>query len=700
MSTSAASSDTTPAAAVPDYALLAQELATLTRWLEPADGEANTAPGAASDRESGTPPAGGHESPGSSPVVSPVHYPVLGRIAARFGLSRFERAILLAAAGLELDSGFAAALARALGDGMGPALTFGLALARFPDPHWSALTPSGPLRRHRLIRLGDGHGLVARSLHIEERVLHAIAGLDGWDPLLERRSREVLPPRHLAPSHRDLADIIVRLWTADPARVGVIPMLCGRDARTRRDIAAAACAMLGLRLCAIDIDVLPAQAEGRDELARRCGRDAVLAHSGVFVEATQARDALRFSERLDAPVILSCDAPIQTRHRASERPLVRIDVHPPTAEEQTALWQSALGPRSAEYRDAVADAVAHFRLDADEIHNVAAALAGVHAGVEADADADDTSEQNPGATSDAVVERADALWQGCRTQSRPRLDGLAERISSRARWSDLVLPRDTLVTLRAIVAQVRQRDEVYQRWGYDRTGPRGLGVSALFSGPSGTGKTLAAEVVANELGLDLYRIDLSGVVSKYIGETEKNLQQVFDAAESGGVVLLFDEADALFGKRSEVKDARDRYANIEVSYLLQRMESYRGLAVLTSNLRAALDTAFLRRLRFAIEFPFPETAQRVELWRRAFPDTAPTQGLDIDRLATIQLCGGNIRNISLNAAFLAADAGQPITMDHVIDAARAEFVKLERPFAGLTRPKAAGPNPVQQGANR
>ncbi len=189
---------------------------------------------------------------------------------------------------------------------------------------------------------------------------------------------------------------------------------------------------------------------------------------------------------------------------------------------------------------------------------------------------------------------------------------------------------------------------------------------------------MAAEVLARELNLDLYRIDLSAVVSKYIGETEKNLRRVFDAAEEGGSILLFDEADALFGKRSEVKDSHDRYANIEVGYLLQRMEAYQGLAILTTNMKDTLDSAFLRRLRFIVQFPFPDAAQRAEIWRRIFPRAAPTEGLDMEKLAQLNVSGGNIRNISLNAAFIAANAGEPICMRHIWRAARSEYTKLEK----------------------
>jgi SpoVK/Ycf46/Vps4 family AAA+-type ATPase len=222
---------------------------------------------------------------------------------------------------------------------------------------------------------------------------------------------------------------------------------------------------------------------------------------------------------------------------------------------------------------------------------------------------------------------------------------------------------------------------VHERWGFAEKSRRGLGISALFVGPSGTGKTMAAEVLARELRLDLYRIDLSAVVSKYIGETEKNLRRVFDAAEQGGSILLFDEADALFGKRSEVRDSHDRYANIEVGYLLQRMEAYRGLAILTTNMKSALDPAFLRRIRFVVQFPRPDSAARREIWRRVFPARTPTHGLDVDALARLDVTGGAIRNIALRAAFLAAEGDGPVGMGHLAAAARSECAKLERPAA-------------------
>jgi SpoVK/Ycf46/Vps4 family AAA+-type ATPase len=262
--------------------------------------------------------------------------------------------------------------------------------------------------------------------------------------------------------------------------------------------------------------------------------------------------------------------------------------------------------------------------------------------------------------SDEADEISRELWQACLAQARPRLGELAQHIPTVATWDDLVLPDKELQVLQTLAAQVRQRATVYEHWGFAAKSQRGLGISALFAGASGTGKTLAAEVIAQELHLDLYRIDLSATISKYIGETEKNLRQIFDAAETGGAVLLFDEADALFGKRSEVSDARDRYANMEVAYLLQRVEAYRGLAILTTNLKDSIDQAFLRRIRFIVSFPFPDASQRERIWQRSFPAETPTQNLNYKKLAKLNVAGGNIHNIALNAAFLAADAGESL----------------------------------------
>jgi SpoVK/Ycf46/Vps4 family AAA+-type ATPase len=246
-----------------------------------------------------------------------------------------------------------------------------------------------------------------------------------------------------------------------------------------------------------------------------------------------------------------------------------------------------------------------------------------------------------------------------------------------------VLPRAQLASLRAVEDQVRHQATVYAVWGFGARSSRGLGITALFSGPSGTGKTTAAEAMAASLGLDLLHVDLAQVVSKYIGETEKNLDRVFAAAEAGGSILLFDEADAIFGKRSEVRDSHDRYANMEVSYLLQRMEAYRGLAILTTNQKNVIDEAFLRRLRFVVHFPFPDRALRETLWRRAFPHNVVEDALDWTALSRLSLSGGSIRNVALNAAFVAAAEGGKVAISHLLRALSAEGAKVEAPLLVL-----------------
>jgi SpoVK/Ycf46/Vps4 family AAA+-type ATPase len=336
-----------------------------------------------------------------------------------------------------------------------------------------------------------------------------------------------------------------------------------------------------------------------------------------------------------------------------------LDVDKPTPTEQKRLWGRALGPVAASFNGQMDTLSEQFRLSARTIFN--AATLG--------------SENEP--------PRAEDLWNLCRSLARPKLEDLAQRLVPLAGWEELVLPELQMQMLRQLASQVRHRMKVYENWGFSAKGRRGFSISALFTGESGTGKTLAAEVLAHDLALDLYRIDLSAVVSKYIGETEKNLKQVFDAAEEGGVLLLFDEADALFGKRGEVKDSHDRYANIEVGYLLQRMEAFQGLAILTTNLKSCLDRAFMRRLRFTVNFPFPDAAQREAIWRKIFPATTPTKNLDPKKLAQLNVAGGNIHNIALNAAFMAARDETPVGMEHLVAAAKLEAQKIERPLSDV-----------------
>ncbi len=613
--------------------------------------------------------------------------PALEIVTDLFDLSPFARALLALTAGIELDARFAPLCAQAQGDPQRAYPTFGLALAALPGAAWAELSPEAPLRRWRLIEVQNGGnggsgsgnwGLAASRLAIDERILHFLAGVDHRDQRLEHLTDPVHPSGPLVPSHRLLAERIATIWSDASAR-GALPtiQLCGPDPASRRAVAAAVCEQLELELVAMSAEALPTAPRELDDLLRlwqremRLGSGALLLDAGeVDAAADSARETAlqRFIERLDGPLFLAS----RERRRGRERPLIAIDVARPTTDEQRNLWRDRLGALDGNgvgLATTIEGLAEQFDLPAPRLEAAAATALGALGALSA----------TNGKPSDGPAVAA-ALWDACRQQARPRLDDLAQRIEPTAAWDDLILPRREQELLATIAAHIGQRTLVYEKWGMGGGGWRGQGVSALFAGPSGTGKTLAAEVLAGALRLDLYRIDLAITVSKYIGETEKNLRRVFDAAEEGGAILLFDEADALFGKRSEVKDSHDRHANIEVSYLLQRMESYRGLAILTSNLKDSLDPAFLRRLRFMLQFPFPDADQRAGIWRRAFASATPTEGLDVEKLSRLNVSGGNIRNIALSAAFLAAAEGVPVRMAHLLEAARIELIKVGRPL--------------------
>jgi ATPase family associated with various cellular activities (AAA)/Winged helix domain, variant len=583
-----------------------------------------------------------------STIAAEMTYPpALYTLAECFSLSTFERDVVLLCAGVELDADFA--------EHCPSVPTFGMAMSAFDEPHWSAVTPAAPLRRWRLVEVEPGPSLIAAPLRIDERILHHLTGISYVDARLHAFVELVSAPRHVAPSHRNAVE---RLKDAlrERSRWRLV-QLQGNDIHGKTDVSALACAELNLQLHRMRGSDIPSTPRERDTLALLWDRESVLHRAALLVdlERDDARGALALVERLNRPVIALAREPLAIHIGR----LLRLEVNRPPAGEQHTAWLRVLGPLAERVDGSLSSVVGQFDFDIDTIGAVGAEIE----------------------TLPSTPDPSEALWDLCRRESRPRLDDLAQRIEGPARWDDLVLPDEQLATLRDIVAHVRHRFVVYESWGLSTRGPLGLGISAVFSGASGTGKTMAAEVLANELRLDLYRIDLSSVVSKYIGETEKNLRRLFDAAEEGGAILLFDEADALFGKRSEVKDSHDRYANIEVSYLLQRMDAYRGLAILTTNMRAALDTAFLRRIRFVVHFPFPTVEQRLQIWRSIYPSPTPRHRLHLDSLARLSVSGGSIRAIALDAAFMAADAGQPVGMPHLLQAARREYAKLEKPLA-------------------
>ncbi|PTR05762.1 ATPase family protein associated with various cellular activities (AAA) [Nitrosospira sp. Nsp5] len=582
--------------------------------------------------------------------------PALSILSRRLGLVRFEEQILLLCAAMELDTRIAALCAHAQNDKSRPNPTFALALALFDNPVWEALSPERPLRYWRLIEINQpgAQPLTASALRADERVVNYLKGLNYLDDRLTTLLAPLIDVADdLPPSQQEQVGIIVRHLRAARNGLPVVHLL-GTDTDSKRSIAKHVAHKLRLSIYRLPADMLPATLPELEILARLYQRESKMLPLALYLDAQDSDKELpainRLLSRIDGPVFLDT----YESWPQLGRDALTLDVTKPTPAEQEEVWQQVLGE---DVGNGSALLASQFNLNLHEIQRAAHAA---------------TDHKKP---------TIDQAWDACLIASRPRLDSLAQRLELTAQvWDDLVLPELEKKLLRQIMSQVGQRHLVYEHWGFNRKLNRGLGINALFAGESGTGKTLAAEVIARELKLNLYRIDLSQVVSKYIGETEKNLRKLFDAAEDGGTILFFDEADALFGKRSEVKDSHDRYANIEINYLLQRMEAYHGLAILATNRKSALDTAFMRRLRFIVTFPFPGIPERKLIWERAFPKETAKDGLDYERLARLSLTGGGIQNIAINAAFLAAGVGSPVTMPLILEAAKTEFRKLDKPI--------------------
>ncbi|MBI3900063.1 MAG: ATP-binding protein [Gammaproteobacteria bacterium] len=587
--------------------------------------------------------------------------PALILLARRLGLSEFERHVMLLCIAMELDTRIGGLCARAQQESARPYPTFALALALFDQPAWEALSPERPLRYWRLLEINQtgAQPLIGSVLKADERIVNYVKGLNYLDDRLTSLMKPVvIEEAVLPPSQAALADGIVDglRKLEESVRLPVFQLL-GADSQSKLMVAQRAAARLGLMLYRLPADALPAATTDYETFVRLWQRESNLLPLALMIDAAHVDRA----GNTQVPAIQRLFASglglvfLDTREPWSDvaKDSVLLDVAKPTPAEQRAAWVEVLGDTAAEHAGRLA---AQFNFNLPTIRAIAA-------------DARQSGRQPV----------ADALWQECLRRTRPTLDQLAQALETKATWDDIELAPAEKNLLYQIAQQVGTRSAVYDNWGFRQRMNRGFGISVLFAGESGTGKTMAAEIIANELGLMLYRIDLSAVVSKYIGETEKNLRKLFDAAEDGGAILFFDEADALFGKRSEVKDSHDRYANIEINYLLQRMEAYRGLAILATNMKAALDGAFLRRLRFIVNFAFPGVAERKAIWQKAFPREMPRAALDYDRLAKFNLTGGSIHNIALNAAFLAAAAGTKVTMPLLLDAMRTEFRKLEKP---------------------
>ncbi len=585
-------------------------------------------------------------------------------LSRTFNLSQFEEQLLLLCAAQEVASDIGLLCQQLFQQ---PAPTFALARLIFEQADWRAISPDGALRYWRLLEINQpaDRPLSHSLLRIDERVMSYLKGLTYLDdrlrpytlPIDPKTSMEVLPASQAVQVERALSYI-------QQADGSPIVQLVGADLLSKQLVAQQIVTRLGLNFYSLALALLPSRVTDLEDFARLWHRESLLQPLALTIEAHDLGDGSpqeitrlqRFLRRSGGLFLIETR---QVWYNLGQANLV-VDVQKPSPREQIAAWSEVIPPDF--HPQAATQLAAQFNLNLTTIRQIA-----------------QQHTLPPVADSKAAEAAYDTLWAASLAETRPSLERLAQRLTPKAKWQDIVLPDVQRRLLHHIANQVRQRGTVYETWGFRERSSRGLGITVLFAGESGTGKTMAAEILANHLKLNLYRIDLSSVISKYIGETEKNLRALFDAAEDGGAILFFDEADAIFGKRSEVKDSHDRYANIEVNYLLQRMEAFQGLAILATNLKSSLDEAFTRRLRFVVTFSKPDEENRRLIWQKVFPTETPVEGLDYDYLAkTFKLTGGSIYNISLNAAFLAATASRPITMPIVLEAVRIELSKEDR----------------------
>lgn len=564
-------------------------------------------------------------------------------------------------------------------------------LCKSEAERWNArttLSPQAALLHFKMLRTVEdphspsGSSGLATFLELEPRVLMFVLGHTAIDERLNGYA-EIRRPMggQEEPTYDDsvaekLKSFARRNFSGQgPGYRKVVLHLQGPDGVGKSDLALAVCAELGCPMLWLDGERLAAQRSDTESVLGLALRESRLLQLPVYVagadvflpdddQAMSLRKVLgQAIEDFGWLVFLGCTKP--WRHRQVFGRVMYHSVHLPMPDvpAREAAWKRVLESLQpgASYGDLAAQLAGRFRLTPGRIREAIVSLANRRAVL-----------KDEGKLSLASVAAAS------REQAHHNLAALARKVEPVYDWDDIILPEDKLAQLREICGQVRHRYRVFTQWGFGRKLSRGSGLSAIFTGPPGTGKTMAAEVIAGDLELDLYKVDLSRVVSKYIGETEKNLSRIFTEAEDSNAILFFDEADALFGKRTEITDAHDRYANIETSYLLQKMEEYEGVVILASNLRENIDDAFLRRIRFVVEFPFPSAASRLRIWQRHFPAEAPVKAtVDYPMLAEqVQVAGGSIRNIALNSAFFAASDGGVIEMKHILRGTKREFEKL------------------------
>lgn len=617
----------------------------------------------------------------------------LARLAACFELSEFEQLALVICLAPQIDARYEKLYAYLQNDIAKRYPSIDLILALLCQnleerlQHRAVFHPLAPLRYWVLIDQAEaemGFSTGQSFLRPDPRLVHYVLG----DSSLDHR---VLPDIRILPAS-SWEDVVIpeslqqrlpkllRRVMDDGKDHAPILHFHGRSGVGKKTLAHALCVELGKSLAVVDLRSMPKEPEYFRTKIRLIVRESLLLSFVVYFDHLEALD----STENQVPALLQTlmqeiSESGSLAFLGGEKPLPELPDHlsifsaavpAPDFAARKAIWNVHLnGSMADNERSHIGQLANQFDFTCGQIAR-AVHLAKQNAIV-----------RDP---KNGHLTLAD-LVAGCRMQSQTQIKNLAQKIEPTYTWNDIVLPEDAVAQLREICQRVRHRHRVFIEWGFGRKLSQGKGINALFAGPSGTGKTMAAEIIANELQLDLYKIDLSGVVSKYIGETEKNLDRVFTAAEHSNAILFFDEADALFGKRSEVRDAHDRYANIEISYLLQKMEQHEGVTIMATNLRQNLDEAFTRRLAFTVHFPFPDETSRRQIWKGIWPREVPlAKDVDLDALANqYKLSGGNVKNIALAAAFFAAEDGGILKPTHLMHAIQREYQKMGKALSEM-----------------
>jgi SpoVK/Ycf46/Vps4 family AAA+-type ATPase len=648
--------------------------------------------------------AQGENSQQNIEAVSPLEW-----IVESFGLSSFDADLILLALAPELDLRYEKIYSFLQDDVTRKRPCVELALNLFcPSAEakleWrSHLSPQAPLRRYRLMHVVPDPNQVeppflAHYLKLDDQVTRLLLGEPGMDPRLAAECELLEPTREWdkVATSPEIKHVLPGLVAhANAERHALTLYFHGPRGSVKRETAEALANVMGMRLLTVRCDRL-AEKAGLETFWQMVFREARFHRALLYVSelddfrgqeaASRRQDVLDAMARYDDGITILAGRLPWVPRASMAFSVIPVQFDIPDLTERTACWEAHLQSHQIQLEpEKVETLAARFRLTPVQIEEAVTTAV-----LSAQWKAAQLSESDSARPLQLTEPTVNDLASAARSQCGHELANLASKIVPRYGWRDIVLPDDQFEHLQEICRQAEYRHVVYGSWGFDRKLSLGKGLNVLFSGPPGTGKTMAAEVLSYELQLDLYRIDLSQVINKYIGETEKNLDRIFTAAENSNAILFFDEADALFGKRSEVRDSHDRYANIEISYLLQKMEEYQGISILATNLKQNLDEAFMRRLQAIVEFPFPDEEYRRRIWEQVFPKEAPlAEDVRFDVLAKeVRLAGGNIKNMALVAAFFAAADGGVIEMSHLIQAAHREHQKIGRAWDVIELPKA------------